>query len=130
MIPTKLTHTYHIFNHKLFKPFCHKTQHNAPFIFFYRVTLVRIVPWQSTFSQLTVPTLQSKNATCVTVASRCQAFPSITNVYVYSVARSKQRSRNSAKFRYKHLYMPHLSVNYTNIFTKNLIVYRAKNCNL
>jgi hypothetical protein len=62
-------------------------QQNVPFIF-HRVTLGRIVAWQNTFRQLFAATLQSKNATCVTVTV-LSVFLSLTNVYVYSVARSE-----------------------------------------
>jgi hypothetical protein len=81
-------HTQKIFNQTRYKPFCHKMQHNTPFTF-YRVTLGRIVTLQSTFRQLTAATLQSKNATCVTVTV-LSAFPPLTNVYVYSEARREQ----------------------------------------
>jgi len=47
------------------------------------------VTLQSTLRQLTVATLQSKNATCVTV-TLLSAFPSLTNVYVYSETRSEK----------------------------------------
>jgi len=63
-------------------------QQNIPFTF-YRVTLGRIVTLHSIFRQLTAATLQSKNATCVTVTV-LSASPSLTNVYVYSEARSEQ----------------------------------------
>lgn len=48
-----------------FSRFAIKMQQNTPFTF-YRVTLGSIATLQSTFRQLTVATLQSKNATCVT----------------------------------------------------------------